>query len=154
MIQQSQLSRWLSIWIAFTLLLSATALSLPGCGSGVGATVSGLITIDGKPAPAGIRIDFEPQVENASSSTGFTDARGEYEMKFNVYKVGVLPGESLVRVSILPEVDARGKLVVAEGLEGVRLPDTVGRNSTLRKTVKPGRNRIDIAIETDAASGK
>lgn len=136
------------------LLLGSLALLPSGCGSGVGATVTGLLTIDGKPAPAGIRIDFEPQVENASSSTGFTDARGEYEMKFNVSKVGVMPGESLVRVSILPEIDARGKPTVAEGLEGVKLPDSVGRNSTLRKTVKPGRNRIDIAIESEAASGK
>lgn len=140
--------------IVTAFLLGSLALLPSGCGSGVGATVTGLLTIDGKPAPAGIRIDFEPQVENASSSTGFTDARGEYEMKFNVYSVGVMPGESLVRVSILPEIGANGKPAVAEGLEGVRLPDAVGKNSTLRKTVKPGRNRIDIAIESDAAARK
>jgi hypothetical protein len=139
--------------IVAAFLLGSLALLPSGCGSGVGATVTGLLTIDGKPAPAGVRIDFEPQVENASSSTGFTDARGEYEMRFNVNKVGVMPGESLVRVSILPEVGADGKPVVTAGLEGFKLPDSIGKNSTLRKAVKPGRNRIDIAIESDAAGG-
>lgn len=158
MTQRHLVSRSLSVSppgrIMPALLLGASAFVLSGCGSGVGATVTGLLTIDGKPAPAGVRIDFEPQVENASSSTGFTDARGEYEMRFNVNKVGVMPGESLVRVSILPEVGVDGKLLVTEGLEDLKLPDSVGRKSTLRKAVKPGRNRIDIAIESDAASGK
>jgi hypothetical protein len=127
---------------------------LSGCGSPIGATVTGVLTIDGKPAPAGVRIDFEPQVKNASSSTGFTDARGEFEMMFNVNKKGVMPGESLVRIAVLPEVGPGGAPVVAKELQGLRIPDSVGRNSTLKKAVKPGRNRIDIAIESDAASGK
>lgn len=125
-----------------------------GCGNSIGATVTGQLTIDGKPAPAGVRIDFQPQVENASSSTGFTDARGEFEMMFNVNKKGVMPGESLVRIAVLPEVGPGGAPVVAKELQGLRIPDSVGRSSTLKKIVKPGRNRIDIAIETDAASGK
>ena len=134
--------------------LGVAALFLSGCGSPIGATVTGLLTIDGKPAPAGVRIDFQPQVENASSSTGFTDARGEFEMMFNVNKKGVMPGESLVRIAVLPEVGSGGAPVVAKELQELRIPDSVGRNSTLKKTVKPGRNRIDIAIENAAASGK
>jgi hypothetical protein len=134
--------------------LGVCALLLSGCGSPIGATVTGLLTIDGKPAPAGVRIDFEPQVENASSSTGFTDARGEFEMMFNVNKKGVMPGESLVRIAVLPEVGPGGAPVVVKELEALRIPDSVGRSSTLKKSVKPGHNRIDIAIETDAASGK
>jgi len=133
---------------------AAACLASAGCGYSIGATVTGQLTIDGKPAPAGVRIDFEPQVANGSSSTGYTDARGEFEMMFNVNKKGVMPGESLVRISVLPEVGPGGAPVVAKEHRGLRIPDSVGRSSTLKKIVTPGRNRIDIAIETDAASGK
>lgn len=144
-------------WMRVGRMLGAVALLLSGCGSPVGATVTGLLTIDGKPAPAGIRIDYQPEGEHASSSTGFTDARGEYKMMFNVYKVGVMPGECLVRVSVLDaDIDGPGVALPEEleALKNVRIPDAYGRKSTLRRTVKPGRNRIDIAIETYAASGE
>jgi hypothetical protein len=39
-------------------------------------------------------------------------------------------------------------------LKGILVPDSLGQNMTLRKTVKPGKNSIDIAIGADAASGK
>jgi len=119
-----------------------------GCSRTAGSTVSGTLIIDGKPAPAGIRIDFEPQVEKTSSSTGFTDAQGRYTMMFNRHVAGVMPGESVVRVLILPEFAADGVKPLAEDLKRIRLPDSVSRNTTLRKTVRPGHNEIDIAIET------
>lgn len=122
-----------------------------GCSKTAGSTVTGRLTIDGKPAPAGIRIDFEPQVENASSSTGYTDDDGRYEMRFNVNRLGVMPGESVVRISILPEISITGEPLVPESLRAIRLPDSVGRNTAIRKTVQPGANTIDIAIETTPA---
>lgn len=122
-----------------------------GCTKTAGSTVIGHLTIDGKPAPAGIRIDFEPQVENGSSSTGYTDNHGRYEMRFNVNRLGVMPGESVVRISILPEISITGEPALPESLRAIRLPDSVGKNTTLRKTVKPGANTIDIAIETTPA---
>lgn len=129
----------------------AALVAMPGCQPSVGATASGTVTIDGQPAPAGIRIDFEPQARGSSSSTGYTDATGRYRLMFNVYTVGVMPGESVVRLSIPPEVSIEGKLSIPEGLKGIRLPDSVGMKSTLRRTVKPGANTIDIAIEMTAS---
>jgi hypothetical protein len=126
-----------------------------GCGKPVGAAVSGVVTIDGRPAPAGIRVDFEPQVANASSSTGYTDAEGRYTMMFNAAVAGVMPGENVVRLSVAPVIDSRtGKPEIPEALKGILVPDSLGQNMTLRKTVKPGKNSINIAIESDAASGK
>jgi hypothetical protein len=119
-----------------------------GCSRTAGSTVSGTLVIDGKPAPAGIRIDFEPQVEKASSSTGYTDAQGRYTMMFNRDIAGVMPGESVVRLLILPDFAPDGVKPLADELQRIRLPDSVSRNTTLRKTVKPGHNEIDITVET------
>lgn len=135
------------------LLLGIILPSVCGCRPSVGATAVGTITIDGQPAPAGIRVDFEPQVKGASSSTGYTDATGRYELKFNVSTVGVMPGESLVRLSIQPTFTGDGKPLMAEELRAIRLPDSVSRNSTLRRTVKSGANQIDIAVATDSKGG-
>lgn len=126
--------------------------ALAGCSRSVGATASGTVTIDGKPAPAGIRVVFEPQFKGGSSSSGYTDAAGRYELMFNVNTVGVMPGESVVRLSIQPTFSVDGKPSLAEELRSIRLPDSVGIASTLRRTVEPGRNTIDIAVET--AAGK
>lgn len=123
-----------------------------GCGRSAGATVSGRVTIDGRPAPPGIRIDFQPQVPGSSSSTGYTDAEGRYVMRFNVNMLGVMPGESVVRLSIPQDFASGGAPQVSEPLRGIRLPDSVGRETALRKTVKPGHNEIDIAVETQPAA--
>lgn len=122
-----------------------------GCTKTAGSTVTGMVTIDGRPAPAGIRIDFDPQVEKASSSTGYTDANGRYEMRFNVHRLGVMPGESLVRLFILPPIGLTIEPVIPASLRAIRLPESVSTRTTLRKTVKPGVNTIDIAIETKPA---
>ena len=139
--------------IGLSMVAGLVLASFSGCRPSVGATAVGTITIDGRPAPAGIRVDFEPQVKGASSSTGYTDANGRYELKFNVNTVGVMPGESLVRLSIQPTFTGDGKPFMPEELRAIRLPDSVSRNSTLRQTVKPGANQIDIAVDT-AAKGK
>lgn len=95
---------------------SLAVASLAGCSRGVGATASGTVTLDGQPAPAGIRIEFEPQIKGGSSSAGYTDASGRYELMFNVNTVGVMPGESIVRLSIQPTFSVDGKPSLPEQL--------------------------------------
>jgi hypothetical protein len=129
--------------------------AVTGCGSGgLGATATGLVTIDGQPVPAGIRVDFQPQGEKGSPSMGFTNAKGEYELFFTPARKGVMPGECLVRVSVMPEMSAEGIPTVPEALKAVRIPDRYGRQSTLMRTVKPGSNLIDIEIDTKSAPPK
>jgi hypothetical protein len=125
------------------------AVTVVGCGPrGVGATATGLITVDGQPAPAGIRVDFQPQGPNGSPSMGFTDAKGRYELFFTAARKGVMPGECLVRVAVMPQISAEGIPMVPEALKDVRIPDHYGQQSTLMRTVKPGFNQIDIEIDT------
>ena len=122
-----------------------------GCGrGGVGATAVGVVKIDGQPAPAGIRVDFQPQGEKGSPSMGITDTKGRYELFFTAARKGVMPGECLVRLSIMPEYGGDGIPKTPEALRDLRIPDTYSRKSTLTRTVKPGHNTIDIEIDTMA----
>jgi hypothetical protein len=129
--------------------------ALVGCGPrGVGATATGIVAIDGQPAPAGIRVDFQPQGDKGSPSMGITDAQGRYELFFTAARKGVMPGECLVRVTVMPEMSAEGIPQVPEALKDVRIPDHYGRQSSLMRTVKPGSNQIDIEIDTSPAKAK
>lgn len=128
--------------LAAVLAISAMA----GCQRNVGATAGGVVTINGKPAPAGIVITFQPQVANSSASIGVTDAAGRYDLRFNARLRGVLPGESVVSLAIVTEPDAQGVVTVPEPLKGIRIPPSFGTKSTLRRIVKPGANVIDIEI--------
>lgn len=121
--------------------------AIAGCQPSVGATATGAVTFNGKPAPAGVMVTFQPQVANSSASIGVTDAAGRYDLRFNARIRGVMPGESIVSLAIVTEPDAEGKTSVPDVLKGVRIPPSYGAKSTLRKTVNPGTNVIDIDID-------
>lgn len=141
---QSKLARWPKRWgLAAAIIATIT---LVGCQQGVGATATGVVSFNGKPAPAGILVRFQPQVPNSSASLGVTDATGRYELRFNARTPGVMPGESVISLAIVSEPDATGKNVIPDALEGITIPPTYGDKSTLKKTVKPGANVIDIDI--------
>jgi hypothetical protein len=127
-----------------------------GCTRSVGCTVTGVVMIDGRPAPEGVRVEFLPQVEKSSSSTGYTDAQGRYVMRFNAVLEGVQPGESIVKLAVVPVFTGSGPPSIPEQLRDLRLPEAASTKSTLRRTVKPGRNTINIDVETKSneVSGK
>ena len=140
-------TRWL--WA-----VACLAIIVSGCGrGGVGATARGVVKIDGQPAPAGIRVDVQPQGPNGSPSTGMTDAKGQYELFFTAARKGVMPGECLVRVTVNPQI-VEGRPTVPEALKDVRIPEHYGRQSKFTRTVKPGHNTIDIEIDTTSAPAK
>lgn len=120
-----------------------------GCGRPtVGATATGRVTIDGKAAPAGLRIDFQPLGKNGSPSMGMTDANGRYDLMFTSSVRGVMPGEYVIRLAPFFARGPDGIPKATDTLAGVHIPDSYGRNSTHLRTVKPGHNTIDITIET------
>lgn len=121
-------------------------ITLAGCWQGVGATATGVVSFNGKPAPAGILVRFQPQVPNSSASLGVTDANGRYELRFNARTPGVMPGESVVSLAIVSEPDVTGKSIVPDALEGITIPPAYGEQSQLRKRVAPGANVIDIDV--------
>lgn len=137
--------RSLRLPVTFVVLLAS--LVAAGCQPGVGATATGVVSFKGTPAPAGVMVTFQPQVPNASPSIAVTDAQGRYELRFNARIRGVMPGESVVSLSIVTEPNSEGKLVPSDALKGLQIPAAYGRNSMLKKTVKPGGNVIDIDVD-------
>jgi hypothetical protein len=117
-----------------------------GCQPGVGATATGVVSFKGQPVPAGVMVQFQPQGPNASPSLAVTDAQGRYDLRFNARIRGVMPGESVVSLSIVREPNAEGKVVLPDALNGLVIPAEYGERTTLKKTVKPGANVIDIDI--------
>jgi hypothetical protein len=91
-------------------------------------------------------VQFQPQGPNASPSIAVTDAQGRYDLRFNARIRGVMPGENIVSLSIVREPNAEGKVVLPDALKGLTIPAAYGDKSTLKKTVKPGANVIDIDI--------
>jgi hypothetical protein len=65
------------------LLAVLVTAAIVGCQPSVGATATGAVTFNGKPAPAGVMVTFQPQVTNSSASIGVTDATGRYDLRFN-----------------------------------------------------------------------
>lgn len=126
--------------------IAVVALAVAGCQRGVGATVTGTLSINGKPAPAGILIRFQPQVPNSSASIGVTDAAGRYDLRFNARMRGVLPGESVVSLAIVAEPGVDGKTSLPSALQGIRIPAAYGERSTLTKIIEPGANVIDLDV--------
>lgn len=134
------------LWKRAALCIAVVA---TGCShGGVGATATGMVTIDGQPAPAGLCVTFQPQSPDGSPSMGITDAAGKYELFMTAARKGVMPGDCLVRISIWEETSPTGMPMVPEALKGIRIPDHYGEKSALVRTVKPGSNRIDIVIDT------
>ncbi len=117
-----------------------------GCQPGVGATATGVVSFKGQPVPAGVMVQFQPEGPNASPSIAVTDAQGRYDLRFNARIRGVMPGVSVVSLSIVREPNAEGKVVLPDALKGLVIPVDYGEKSTLKKTVKPGANVIDIDI--------
>lgn len=133
--------------VARLFALVCTAAAIVGCwGRTPGATASGTVTIDGKTAPAGIRVDFQTVGPGGSLSSGFTDDRGRYELRFNANLKGVMPGECIVRLSLPEAAGPDGSSGLPEALRQIRIPDSMGERSQLTRTVKPGANTIDIEI--------
>jgi hypothetical protein len=90
------------VW-AFTILAGALVLGLIGCGKGGYAPVSGVVTLDGKPAKH-VMVQFQPistgdNPEPGRGSTTFTDDEGKFTLKTDDGKNGAAIGKHRVRIS-------------------------------------------------------
>jgi hypothetical protein len=124
------------------------ALAVAGCG-GTGpelAGVTGVVTLDGKPLP-GVVVEFQPP--GGAPSEAVTDQEGVYSLKYAYNRRGAMIGIHKVRISSYrtDETDHGEAIVVKEVV-----PTRYNRHSELTAEVKPGRNAIDFALNSNVSS--
>ena len=129
--------------------ISLYFVAITGCGTSLtDSTVTGVVTIDGAPAPEGVTVMFQPVKAGGSPSYGKTDAQGRYELRYNASAKGANSGDNLVSFGLEYMEDEDGVPFLPEPLKGVKIPAELQENSSLSKNVEPGRNEIDLEIST------
>ena len=86
---------WAGICLLFTLGCGGVA-PTANYGSVTLLSVSGAVTLDGKPLPAAV-VTFD--AEDGQFSYGLTDSKGNFSLQFDSAKSGVTPGKKTVRIS-------------------------------------------------------
>ena len=125
------------------LLVGCLALLPLSCGSSKFATVSGRVTMNGKPL-VGATVSFTPlgddkSIEAPPGSVGKTNANGEYTLKAVNGKDGALVGKHKVAISLLSEQIKEGDARPRGGWPITDLiPDRYNENTELTCDVPPG----------------
>lgn len=81
------------------LLLSLSATG--GCGKKEDVefgSVTGTLTIDGQPAPAGVKLVFDPLKKGVRGSIATTDESGYFEAVYSASRNGVRIGECVIKL--------------------------------------------------------
>ncbi len=118
--------------------------SLVGCGGNNDlASVTGQVTLDGKPVPEAF-VKFIPKGSSGAPSFGKTDASGNYVMMFSDTEKGAWIGENSVTINT-------GHSGLAPGM-GVpeTIPAKYNSQTTLVETVKSGSNTFDFKLDSKA----
>jgi hypothetical protein len=127
---------------------SLLSLLATGCGSSYSlGTVTGTVTLDGKPLPQATVTFSRGQ---GRMSVGTTDDQGHYQLLYTVNQQGAEPGTHTV--SIATQIDAgsgEGDLAAVEGRKEL-LPPRYNDKTELTAEVKPGRNTIDFDLTSAA----
>jgi hypothetical protein len=132
------------------LLLALLLLPLAsGCGGSLESQVSGTVTLDGKPMSEG-NVVFHP-AESGTPAYGSIDAEGKYSVKTGQGK-GIIPGEYIAVVKLTSEVEQSSGEVAEEKLPTLLSPKVYAMKQTspLRYTVKPGKQTIDLALDSES----
>lgn len=120
---------------------------LLGCGSEFGATVDGVVTLDGNPISPGL-ITFAPEEPGIAPAVSDLDPKGRFELTTNK-KPGVKPGKYRVAIQAFRPPD------VPEGQRTMKpserlVPDKYFdiNTSGLEFTVEPGNNTIPVELSS------
>jgi len=119
-------------------------ISVLGCSEVEFGTVTGVVTIDGEPAPE-VMVTFRP-VDGRRESIAVTDARGAYELHYSLQRMGAWIGAHNVSLSTLE---------LRPGKQGVRvaqeetIPARYNVDTELTADVVAGENVFDFALSSD-----
>lgn len=121
---------------------SCLMLLLHGCGgASAGASVSGVVTLDGKPLQD-VVVTFHR--DEGGVSTGVTNQQGAYQLRSSAQQSGAVPGKYSVSISPVPPGDDVDPKDVVE----VKIPDRYNDQSELTAEVTAGANVVNFALES------
>lgn len=138
--------------LSLCVLLAAVIVAMPGCGNqGANqASVSGTVTLDGKPIEEG-SIMLTPIEGTQGSVTGGTIKNGHYEL---TGKAGAAIGWNRVEIRAVRKT---GKMIqkpfsppgqtIPEKVEAI--PPRYNSQSTLKVEIKSGDNTADFALKSN-----
>lgn len=126
------------LWLA-----AAAGAVVAGCGGGGPklGSVSGTVTLDGKPLPEA-EVVFQP--EEGSPSFGMTDKDGRYELMYTPDRDGALVGKHTVRITTSRASGPPGQQEITPEL----VPPEYNEESSQTREVKPGSNEFNFEIPT------
>lgn len=125
--------------VPYLLFIALSVAILAGCGrSGPElATVSGTVTLDGKPLPKA-RLEFQP-VGIGSPSYATTDAKGHYELTYALDRPGAMLGKQTVRITTFRQLPGGGEIPE-------RVPAEYNSETTLEREIASGHNKFDFPL--------
>ena len=123
---------------------SLLAMLATGCGSSDKlGTVTGTVTLDGKPLPQASVTFSRGQ---GRMSVGTTDEQGRYKLLYTVNQQGAEPGTHTVSITTqIYAVSGEADLAAVEGRQELLSP-RYNEKTELTAEVKPGRNTIDFDL--------
>lgn len=116
---------------------------LSGCGGGDFGSVSGKVTLDGKPLK-GAYVEFQP-VHKGRPSSGVTDQNGHYELMYTADQEGAEIGEHTVRITLEKTGKDKfgGEITLAQ-----LVPAKYNVESILKRKVKAGDQEFNFPLKT------
>jgi hypothetical protein len=112
------------------------------------AAVTGRVTLDGQPLENAF-VEFVPSGETGSTSSGRTNAAGEYELMSTRDTSGAYLGPHRVRITTR-------EVTVDQQQREVWLPEKVparyNSQTELKRDVQSGENRFDFDLQSEGAA--
>ena len=137
-------------WAAAVLVATALGLAAGGCGSSLDSSVSGTVTIDGKPLELGngtCTVSFYPEAGGAAAQARVA-ADGTYALKTGSTQ-GIRSGK--YTVTVVATGPTREPSPGSPPMPGPLLTPTrygAKQQSDLHFTIEPGTNRIDVPLKS------
>jgi hypothetical protein len=138
-------------WALLLGILLSTAAT--GCGGPNAASVSGTITLDGKPLPTA-NVSFYPDGGTSAPAYGQSDANGRYSLSTGT-DAGLAPGKYVAVVVATKDppqpYDKTGAEIPPIPITPHKYSDT--NTSDLKVEVKAGGNNIPLALQSSGKAG-
>ncbi|WP_145034822.1 carboxypeptidase regulatory-like domain-containing protein [Caulifigura coniformis] len=106
------------------------------------AGVTGVVSCDGRPLPKA-NVVFQPNDGVGTTSIGFTNDAGEYELVFSRKEKGAIVGGHEVQINVWP---------TEENPRPIRLPARYNTATELKAEVIPGANTFNFDLATDKSA--